>query len=734
MLRKQEELIKLHEAGWKFFTVHSVNEYGQCTCRKDDCVSPGKHPLEYRWQETARRWPHPFPEKYNVGVPCGNQCIVLDIDPRNGGKETLDALIKRYGELPETWTVLTGGNGFHFYFKAPYEDYPSGNQFKAQGVELKGAGSYVIGPGSNHVSGSQYEWQEGHRPEDLPLAEAPKWLLEQCQTKRTVNDTPVWDGATDLEELKDALNAIEPDINRHDWIRVGAALKTAGLGFEAWDEWSAKGAKYKKDEMEAQWNSLESGKVNPETIFHLAYERGWTPPMDNTPVNFRFKKKEVREASNSGCPDFPDNPLFKEIATEILRTAMHEHKQFAIAATFSTLSALAQGCYYTPVKDGYVGSYYILMAGASAGKEHYGTRAMDVIRKVAEHRVLRMPSSSQALRFELASCNARVLFMDEALRVLQNKIESKNQVDQQLISDILGMWGMSSKILSGYSTKKEADKTPDVKMPFLSIIGCGTTEKFDHLLRHSKDLISDGILSRFDIVQSDYSSSSKFDIFNERKFNLSSWCIETLAEISSGGDKESVFIMPKGNDKVGMKREDVFYFDPKSVKFADDHAANLWCSIFVEFQQKAINDSENNIASSLWNRAAEKILRSATLLAIARNPRDPRVVIEDIEWARVWHEWIVRVMEDRVLNKAGQSFEAEIGEIILEQLIRHTKGRLKPRTMTLGALRSTSRRLRNCESKVIERAIEGLAMSGVIRVQSTKRGVSSMTIALAEQE
>lgn len=729
MLRKQEELIKLHEAGWKFFTVHSVNEYGQCTCRKDDCVSPGKHPLEYRWQETARRWPHPFPEKYNVGVPCGNQCIVLDIDPRNGGKETLDALIKRYGELPETWTVLTGGNGFHFYFKAPYEDYPSGNQFKAQGVELKGAGSYVIGPGSNHISGSQYEWQEGHRPEDLPLAEAPKWLLEQCQTKRTVNDTPVWDGATDLEELKDALNAIEPDINRHDWIRVGAALKTAGLGFEAWNEWSAKGSKYKKDEMEAQWNSLESGKVNPETIFHLAYERGWTPPMDNTPLNFQFKKKEVREASSSGCPELPDNPIFKEIANEILETALHKHQPFAIAATLSVIAGLAQGSYCTPVKEGYLGCYYILMAGASAGKEHYGSRAIDVIRMVAEHRVLRMPSSSQALRFELVDCNARVLYMDEALRTLQMKIESKTSNDHMLMTDIMSIWGMSSKILSGYSTKKEADKTPDVKMPFLSIIGCGTTEKFDHLLRHSQDLISDGLLSRFDIVQSNYRQSS-FGKQNQRKFEISDYAMRILSEISGSGSREDTFIMPKGNDQVGTKKTRVNYYEQRAVEFTEN-SMEMWSDIFRRYNEKACVDSENNIASSLWNRGAEKILRTASLLAIIRNHREPRIVPADLDWSLAWHEWIISEMEARVLDKSGQSYEAEIGEVILEQLTRHVRpGKFVP----LGQLRHTSRRLRNTEVKVLERAVEGLELSGLILVKTVKKGRASIMVALPSQE
>ena len=390
----------------------------------------------------------------------------------------------------------------------------------------------------------------------------------------------------------------------------------------------------------------------------------------------------------------------------------------------SAISGLAQGNYYTPVKNGYVGSYYILMAGASAGKEHYGNRTVDIIRSVAEHRVLRMPSSSQALRFELSDCNARILFMDEALRVLQNKVESKNQVDQQLISDILSIWGMSGEILSGYSTKREQDKTPDVRLPFLSIIGCGTTEKFDYLLRRSADFITDGILSRFDVVQSDYASDDDFD--ETSRFELEDWCLDTLREVDGRPEHKDTFVLPKDNEKLGSKREKIFYFEPKSVVYSSSSAAD-WKKIFKDYQRKARDDSENNLASSLWNRAAEKILRTSSLLAVARNPREPKITPSDIEWAKEWHEWIVTNMEVRVLDKAGQSIEAEIGEIILHQLQRNAP---QGQWIGLGSLRHTSRRLRNCEVKIIQRAIEGLVMSGLVKIRDTRRGPASMMVAL----
>ena len=51
----------------------------------------------------------------NIGIATGSEAgiLVFDIDPRNGGKETLARLKKELGPLPDTVTVLTGGGGRH---------------------------------------------------------------------------------------------------------------------------------------------------------------------------------------------------------------------------------------------------------------------------------------------------------------------------------------------------------------------------------------------------------------------------------------------------------------------------------------------------------------------------------------------------------------------------------------------------------------------------------------------
>ena len=63
-----------------------------------------------------RRWP-----LANVGIVTGaeSDLIVLDIDPKHGGADSVAALERRHGALPATIEALTGGGGRHLYFAHP---------------------------------------------------------------------------------------------------------------------------------------------------------------------------------------------------------------------------------------------------------------------------------------------------------------------------------------------------------------------------------------------------------------------------------------------------------------------------------------------------------------------------------------------------------------------------------------------------------------------------------------
>ena len=176
--------------GLAIFACHYpvANGVARCSCGNTDCASPAKHPygrLAPHGLKDASKDPR-FIERwcagpYNIAVATGSisGVIVLDIDPRNGGDESLAELEAEHGALPLTWRVLTGGGGEHIYFA-----HPGGHIEKpdfAAGINLKGDGGYVIAPPSRHIAGRPYAWHVDGHPENVSLAPTPKWVILRAQ-------------------------------------------------------------------------------------------------------------------------------------------------------------------------------------------------------------------------------------------------------------------------------------------------------------------------------------------------------------------------------------------------------------------------------------------------------------------------------------------------------------------------------------------------------------------------
>jgi len=112
----------------------------------------------------------------NIGIATGERSnlAVLDVDPRNGGEETLREALRLHGDLPETPTAATGGGGQHYFFLLPEGGLKSGPLLP--GLDLKANGGYVIAAGSLHPSGGVYGWTQ--EPFATALAECPAWIVE----------------------------------------------------------------------------------------------------------------------------------------------------------------------------------------------------------------------------------------------------------------------------------------------------------------------------------------------------------------------------------------------------------------------------------------------------------------------------------------------------------------------------------------------------------------------------
>jgi hypothetical protein len=120
------------------------------------------------------RWPDA-----NVGIVTGalSGLVVLDVDARHGGAQSLAALETAHGPLPLTLAVATGGGGRHLYFSHP-GGVVHNKVGLAPGIDLRADGGCVVAPPSMHPSGRRYAWVPGCAPDQATLASMPSWLIQ----------------------------------------------------------------------------------------------------------------------------------------------------------------------------------------------------------------------------------------------------------------------------------------------------------------------------------------------------------------------------------------------------------------------------------------------------------------------------------------------------------------------------------------------------------------------------
>ena len=153
---------------------------GACTCRKQQCSDPGKHPRTRKGVHSAtndhrtisRLWR--MRPTASIGIATGERSdlLVIDIDPRHDGERRFKKIVAGR-ELPDTPECLSGGDGRHIYFT--YPDTRIGNRPLAPGVDVRGSNGYVVAPPSLHVSGGSYRWDSRVSVQDVAVP--PAWLV-----------------------------------------------------------------------------------------------------------------------------------------------------------------------------------------------------------------------------------------------------------------------------------------------------------------------------------------------------------------------------------------------------------------------------------------------------------------------------------------------------------------------------------------------------------------------------
>ncbi|MBO3458443.1 PriCT-2 domain-containing protein [Aetokthonos hydrillicola Thurmond2011] len=178
-----------------------------------------------------------------------------------------------------------------YLFKIP--DLPQHQRLKSrkiptapeEALELRGSKLQSVLPPSVHPITGYYRWLPGCRPDQIEVATAPLWVIEQMsvfeKSQRrqhaahhyySSHPTPTSTQA-DVEKVLLLLEVIHPRFadDYDSWIKVGMALKSVNPNLlRVWDEWSQLSSKYKPGECEYKWHSFKKWGITIHTLHKLA--------------------------------------------------------------------------------------------------------------------------------------------------------------------------------------------------------------------------------------------------------------------------------------------------------------------------------------------------------------------------------------------------------------------------------------------------------------------------------
>jgi hypothetical protein len=223
----------------------------------------------------------------NIGIAMGDHgTIALDVDTRNNGHLTWEAILQANGQLPETATQRTG-NGWHYLFVIDEKLMPKIKGKLGQGIDVK-ANGYIVAEPSIHHSGRRYSWDDGlDLLQGFNPSRAPVWLEQMlCDSATSAPSTASLGNITLPVQLTEAASALEHlDANDYNqWIEAGMALHATGLGdlaYQVWVDWSVESPKFDHKDQRRRWMSFrtDKGGVSIKTLFARAQAVGWVNPL-----------------------------------------------------------------------------------------------------------------------------------------------------------------------------------------------------------------------------------------------------------------------------------------------------------------------------------------------------------------------------------------------------------------------------------------------------------------------
>lgn len=698
-----------HELSFAVFPVHGIFN-GVCTCGNPDCANAGKHPVPINGlkaatkDEDAIRRLFSSSRPYNIGIATGpiSNIFVVDVDGAEG-EESIADLQSANSPLPKTLTSLTG-RGRHLIFRHPGIKIKTRSSKLGNKLDIRGDGGYIVAPPSNHKSGAVYQWSE---TQGYEIADAPEWLIKLVMAEVAPDTAPIPTTPTDNEwsneDVEDMLSFIDPDVFYDEWVSIGMALQDGGFSFAMFNNWSAKGSKYKgQKDCDFHWKSFNPGSgITMGTLVSFAMTQGWKPSFqqdDTLMFNGRQSAYNILETiSSQAAPiqlDFNTIPgIIGDTVKWILSNAQKPQPELALINTLAALGAVFGRRYRSPL-DTRTNIYMVGLAGTAAGKNHSKKSIKSLMMEAGLTDFLGGESivSGAGLLSDISKQPSQIMHLDEFGMLLEAIMDKRGASHMKMASKIITeLYSCSSeKYIGGQYADKKVERTV-IANPNLCIFGISTLEKYTSSL--NRDAIASGELNRFIVYRASEDNPKRRRGISHNappEWLVNAWKSFKPNTINNGMvELETALVeWPLLQDRI----DDMGDFEDEQI------ARNL------------------NQAGALWGRYRENAIKVAMIIAIARNPLKAQITAADLDFAEALVRQSVDFMVSMVAEHLADSqHEKDCKEIV--QMIKRKEGRVSRTELC----RMTQR----MDSKQREAAILSLLNQEKISIDSYKSGLGS---------
>lgn len=696
--------------GWHVFPCHYIHpDTRRCTCGHE-CKSPAKHPfskLVPRGQDhattdsaTIRAWWTREPEA-NIGIflaPSG--LMAIDIDPRNGGYDTIDALEARHGPLASDVLQFTGGGGEHRVFALPANSGSLPGKL-GPGVDVKING-YIMAEPSNHLSGGVYGWEASSSPLDgVVPSPLPDWLRGQFG-EGPANRYELPQGPTkplserDRADLEAALQHIPSD-DRDTWVQVGMALHSTGAGTEAydlWDAWSRTSTKYDPTDQTRVWHSFRNrglSGVTKATVFDLAMKAGWV----NVPA--AVKPETIASVSPARMPAASLSPIpcaFLQSVADWLSGVSEEYHPDISTVGALALGSVITGRLYRSELANWTSLLFVVSGPTGVGKNYIktGIERLLLAAGLAELVGGDFYTHQSAIYTALRRSPAHLCISDEFGDNFAEARKNNNSNKMTVFKALKKVYSDADHIFKSesYASSKDEEERRPIVNPALTLVGLTTPRQFFSEIKTSH--IEGGLMNRLLVCSVGYEGVlQRTAPSDEPPPEL----VEKIQRIHR--PIETALPVPYSLQPVPQR----VIFSAEATQFFEDFKAE---------QKARIAELESTGMEAMPNRWRENAMRLATMIAACERPHAPVITGTQAQWCVDY----VRMLGTQVINRL--SFET--GENDYQQQMNTVLAHIRQAGPDGRSLTDLSRKFRSIKRRDMAELKNHLIESGLIEEKS----------------